>query len=251
MTRAEREQLIERYLRGQMSPSEEHDFFIEVAGNKELRLDLKAYRIVDDALRKDRSAETATYSALRASMLTMIESRGTMPPVRQKAQMPPSGPAEMIGTTPAVPAAPDAGTGRWAVWLAIGVVLLMIAGGLFLRRPSAVRSPAAPPVAPSAVSASAPSGSAPAGHDAVTTFPAATVDSSAMRIDTTVGTGLQGVSEAPAASVAARPARGSVRAAHDRGPRRNDSAGSIRGGVRAGKNDSLKIQLIIQDPKKK
>jgi hypothetical protein len=48
--------LVERYLAGEMTVPEEQDFFIQVAVNDELRQMLKAYQIVDNALRKDRAA---------------------------------------------------------------------------------------------------------------------------------------------------------------------------------------------------
>lgn len=78
MTRNEREQLIERWARGEMTPSEEQNFFIEVAANRELRSELKAYRIVDEALRKDDAAYTSTYTSLRAGMLAMIAAEGAL-----------------------------------------------------------------------------------------------------------------------------------------------------------------------------
>lgn len=72
MTRSEREHLIERYLDGAMSVDQEHDLFIEAATNKELRAELKAYRVIDHALRKDSAVEPAGYSAVRAHMQGLL-----------------------------------------------------------------------------------------------------------------------------------------------------------------------------------
>ncbi|MCB0711410.1 MAG: hypothetical protein KDD67_03680 [Ignavibacteriae bacterium] len=66
MTRQEREQLIERYLSGQMSGTEEETFFLEVAANRELRQELRAYRLVEQALTNESSTLGSTHTALRA-----------------------------------------------------------------------------------------------------------------------------------------------------------------------------------------
>jgi hypothetical protein len=68
VTRIERENLIERYLRGEMSLEEEENFFIEVASNPELRYELKAYQVVERAIAGDRTAGDRPYTALRARM---------------------------------------------------------------------------------------------------------------------------------------------------------------------------------------
>jgi hypothetical protein len=68
VTRIERENLIERYLRGEMSLEEEENFFIEVASNQELRYELKAYQVVERAITGDRTAGDRPYTALRARM---------------------------------------------------------------------------------------------------------------------------------------------------------------------------------------
>jgi len=70
--RAERERLIERYLNGDMTLSEEQDFFIEVASDRELRTELKAYRIVENAVRKDSTASAVSYVALRSHMAAVL-----------------------------------------------------------------------------------------------------------------------------------------------------------------------------------
>ncbi len=72
MNRAERERLIERYLNGEMTSSEEHDLFIEVAVDRELRTELKAYRTVESAIRKD-GAASPSYTALRGRVQASLQ----------------------------------------------------------------------------------------------------------------------------------------------------------------------------------
>jgi hypothetical protein len=73
MKQAECEQLVDRYMSGDMSVSEEQDFFIQVAVNDELRQTLKAYRVVDTALRKDRSVpRPAGNDRSRANVMAML-----------------------------------------------------------------------------------------------------------------------------------------------------------------------------------
>lgn len=73
MTRTERERLVEQYLEGSMDFAQEENFFIQVALDDELRRTLKSYRIVDEAIRKERDAGTREHAAARyvvAGMLT-------------------------------------------------------------------------------------------------------------------------------------------------------------------------------------
>ena len=72
MTRTEREQLIERYLKGELTPKEEENFFIEVATDKEMQYDLKASQVVESAIRKDREAGSASWSGPRAELAAML-----------------------------------------------------------------------------------------------------------------------------------------------------------------------------------
>ncbi|KXK55012.1 MAG: hypothetical protein UZ07_CHB004002355, partial [Chlorobi bacterium OLB7] len=65
MIRADRDRLIERYMNGQMTQAEEEAFFINAAVNPELRQELKAHRLVETAVRKDRDGLTAGHAALR------------------------------------------------------------------------------------------------------------------------------------------------------------------------------------------
>lgn len=72
MTRSEREQLIERYLREELTPSEEQDFFIEAATDKELRFDLKASRLVENTFRKDRETAPTSYGPMRDHLAQLL-----------------------------------------------------------------------------------------------------------------------------------------------------------------------------------
>lgn len=96
MKRAERERLIERYLSGEMNASEEQNFFIEVAADTEMRTELKAYQIVESAVRKDREADAASYADLRSHMLGVLQA---------------SNPAGTGGAGAARKDAPQAGSG--------------------------------------------------------------------------------------------------------------------------------------------
>ncbi|MDB5035232.1 MAG: hypothetical protein JWQ98_2473 [Chlorobi bacterium] len=72
MTRNEREELIRHYMTGEMSMAEEHDFFIQVALDNELRIGLKAHRTIDSAIRKDKEIDPSEYAPLGAAVATML-----------------------------------------------------------------------------------------------------------------------------------------------------------------------------------
>ncbi|MEO5929975.1 MAG: hypothetical protein ABIR47_08585, partial [Candidatus Kapaibacterium sp.] len=72
MTRSERELFIQRYLSGEMTSSEEGDFFLQVALDKELRHDLQAQKTVESAFRKDREAVASEHTGLRLKMAAML-----------------------------------------------------------------------------------------------------------------------------------------------------------------------------------
>lgn len=79
MKRSEREELIERFLREEMTTSEEHDFFIEAATDRELRFDLKASRVVESAFRKDRDTMPSSYSTMRDHFAGLLAARSAEP----------------------------------------------------------------------------------------------------------------------------------------------------------------------------
>ncbi len=79
MTRTEREQLIERYLGGRLTPAEEQEFFIEVATDREMQYDLKASRVVESAIRKDREKAPDSWSGVRGDLAAMLAAQKGVP----------------------------------------------------------------------------------------------------------------------------------------------------------------------------
>jgi hypothetical protein len=117
VTRIERENLIERYLRGEMSLDEEENFFIEVASNPELRYELKAYQVVERAIASDRTAGERPYTALRARMQKqLVASQPT---------------AAQAGTTVRATAS---SRNRWGAAVIAGAIMI-VALVFFLRAP--------------------------------------------------------------------------------------------------------------------
>lgn len=92
MTRSEREQLIERYLREEMTPAEEEAFFIEAATDRELRFDLKASRVVETAFRKDRESAPSVYSPMREHLAQMLAAGQAAEQTTTATQEPAAGP---------------------------------------------------------------------------------------------------------------------------------------------------------------
>ncbi len=76
MTRSEREAHIQRYLSGAMTSAEEQDFFIQVAVDDDLRLELKAQRTVESAMRKERDALFTSHAGLRERVATSLAMAG-------------------------------------------------------------------------------------------------------------------------------------------------------------------------------
>ena len=72
MTRIECERLVERYLEGGMDSAAEQDFFIQVALDNELRQTLKAYRIVQDTIRKERELGMSNHVAARQLLAGLL-----------------------------------------------------------------------------------------------------------------------------------------------------------------------------------
>jgi hypothetical protein len=73
MNNMEREKLVEQYLNGELSGSQEQDFFIKVAVDNDLRRTLRAYMIVDTAFRVDRDAVASERPAVRARIMSALE----------------------------------------------------------------------------------------------------------------------------------------------------------------------------------
>jgi hypothetical protein len=120
MNRNEYEHLVEKYLSGAMSPADEQEFFIRVAVDSNLRQTLKAYGIVESALRKHRESMASQHLDSRAHLVSLLG----------------------INTgTSAQPAPPRAGGFRWSL-AAVAAAALTI--GAFVVAPLLEQKPASP-----------------------------------------------------------------------------------------------------------
>jgi hypothetical protein len=72
MTQIEREELVERYLGGEMNQAQESDFFLNVAVDDELQRTLKAFRIMDQTIVKDRELVVPERSRYRENIMAML-----------------------------------------------------------------------------------------------------------------------------------------------------------------------------------
>src|ERR1043166_8173905 len=72
MKRTMHEQLIERFLSGGMTGAEEEEFFTQVAIDSNLRQTFKAYRVVEDALRKHRDTIQSQHDRSRMRLASML-----------------------------------------------------------------------------------------------------------------------------------------------------------------------------------
>lgn len=125
MTRSEREQLIRAHLEGTMSSGQEHDFFINVALDAELRSELKAHRTIESALRKDREVDPGEIALLQQSVMASLAAAG-----RDRKPSPAADFGEMperpgIDDAPMAPQ-PTAATARWSRSLLLAVALLCL-----------------------------------------------------------------------------------------------------------------------------
>jgi hypothetical protein len=92
--------LIERYLRGELSPAQEERFFIEIATNKELRHELKAYQVVEETLVRDSRSVAAPQTALRARLeQQMAGMQATVPATSAAASSAPVATGGVAGAT--------------------------------------------------------------------------------------------------------------------------------------------------------
>lgn len=122
MTRVEREQMISRYLGGELSTAEEQDFFIRVAVDKELRQDLRAQRTIDSALRKDRDAESTGHTAVRmrvAAMLAATPGAGSSTPAEPLPRASAGAADGLAGSS----AASGIVATKWLVTVAVGALV--------------------------------------------------------------------------------------------------------------------------------
>ena len=72
MTQYEREELVERYLSGEMTSAQEGEFFLVAAVDEELQRTLKAYRIMDRAMMNDRDVAVTENSQYRNRVMGML-----------------------------------------------------------------------------------------------------------------------------------------------------------------------------------
>lgn len=72
MTGSQREELIRAYLEGRMSLQQEHDFFIDVALDKDLRHELKAQQTIESAFRKDSAVDPSEITRLQREVSAML-----------------------------------------------------------------------------------------------------------------------------------------------------------------------------------
>jgi hypothetical protein len=121
MTRPEREQLIARYLNGDMPITEEHDFFIQVALDSELRNELKAHRMVDESALNYRNQERTPHTALRARTMAMLAAY----PAARQTPAPPSGWLARAG------GAMRSLTGQQTMWIILAIVGVGITAASF------------------------------------------------------------------------------------------------------------------------
>jgi hypothetical protein len=110
--------LIERYLRGELSPAEEEHFFIEIATNAELRQELKAYRIVDETLTTDSARHAVPQTALRRHLEQQMAGHSAISDVPQD--------TTLSGTTQSL-------VRTW--WFMAAVVILLIGGFVVFTLP--------------------------------------------------------------------------------------------------------------------
>lgn len=120
MNRNEYEHLVEKYLSGAMSPADEQEFFIRVAVDSNLRQTLKAYGIVESALRKHRESMASQHLDSRANLVSLLG---------------------INAGTSAQPAPPRAGGFRWSL-AAVAAAALTI--GAFVVAPLLEQKPASP-----------------------------------------------------------------------------------------------------------
>ncbi len=123
MTQIEREDLVERYLAGEMTATQESEFFLHVAVDDELQRTLKAFRIMDKAILNDRESAVAERSHYREQVFGMLAATQVA-----------GGAAATTGTSSAAAGGGGAGAsgaglaGTLGVWKS--VLISLVAGGL-------------------------------------------------------------------------------------------------------------------------
>lgn len=98
-----------------MTASEEQNFFIEVASDREMRTELKAYQVVESAVRKDREVDAASYADLRSHMMGVL----------QASSQAGSGGSQAAGE-PASQAGSSLSAGKFPSWASSGILPMKI-----------------------------------------------------------------------------------------------------------------------------
>ena len=157
MTQQERDMMVERYIDGNMSQSERHEFLDLLDSDEKMRQTLRAETAINNAIKIDRTATTMPSAASRERFLTML------------ATVAPEG-AAPVGSSPQNPGAGAAGKGAMASKGILGssvgkVIVSAIAGvavtvGAVVLVPKLVESPTPAAVPPAVVAPQQP-GSAP------------------------------------------------------------------------------------------
>ncbi len=145
MNQIEREELVERYLAGEMSQPEESNFFLHVAVDDELQRTLKAFQIVDRTIQSDRDQAVSEHSPYRDHVMALliatpaVISGGVATAVSHAA----SGAGSSIATgSVAGTSAAVAGGASWLAGFGLAkiVAALVLGGSLLVGTGVAVRS---------------------------------------------------------------------------------------------------------------
>lgn len=123
MTQIEREDLVERYLAGEMTATQESEFFLHVAVDDELQRTLKAFRIMDKAILNDRESAVAERSHYREQVFGLLAATSVA-----------GGAAATTGASSAAAGGSAAGASGAGLGGALGawksVLISLVAGGL-------------------------------------------------------------------------------------------------------------------------
>ncbi len=191
MTQIEREEIVERYLAGELSQADEADFFLHVAVDDELQRTLKAFQVMDRTIQADRDVEVPERSRYREHIMAMLAVTPAMISggmVAAGSNVVSSGSAAVsAGAGSTLAAAGGLGIAKMVVGVLLGGSLL-VGGGVMVKKwvgtddvparsaPAVVATPQAAPPAPAVAS---PADAVPADANAVQAETGAPTDSPA------------------------------------------------------------------------
>lgn len=191
MTQIEREEIVERYLAGELSQADEANFFLHVAVDDELQRTLKAFQIMDRTIHADREVQVPERSRYREHIMAMLAVTPAMISggmVAAGSNVVSSGTAAVsAGTGSTLAAAGGFGIAKMVVGALLGGSLL-VGGGVMVKKwvgaddvparsaPAVVTAPQAAPPAPAV---EAPADAVPADVDAVRAETGASTESPA------------------------------------------------------------------------